>query len=352
MTFPTVSNNQNIACPSHCHPAQQSNPTNACTSIQGGEAVFENKNYRITANDDNTVNIYDKKTGDTTKISGDPHVDVNGEHAFDFWGKTTFDLKDGTKVTIDTTPATGNPEATLASKVTITNGDYGVRISGIDSNTKGDLKVDEAAGFGQELDAVTTDGNVIQQNPEGKGYLAVDENGKIQKVDQTYINKTDSVKTGHLEDKYQAAMEKFKDLVGIAFQGVFVGKKRPSVGKPHVHGSQHRHPKVGSTQVLGSRSDLMTAKILSSHPTRIKLTTGYVAHNGAPVAITIRPRMPLEFTPEGLVRMEYKQETKGEPGMMYDQALHFNEDVRTIELPPGAKGFELRGQKFNLSDFH
>jgi Domain of Unknown Function (DUF1521) len=201
--------------------------------------VFENDNYRITANDNNTVTVNNKNTGETYEIWGDPHVKVDGQQDFDFWGKTTFALEDGTKITIDTTPFKDNPSMTLASQVTITNGDYGVRISGVDSNTTGDLKVQEAAGYGRELDAVTSDGNVLQENPAGKGFLAVDEQGHIKKVDQDYINKTDAVKTGKLEDKYAEALEKFKSLISIAFEGVFVGGKPR---QPADHGQPH-HPR-------------------------------------------------------------------------------------------------------------
>ena len=92
------------------------NPTNARTSMQNGKVMFENDNYKITANDDNNVIIFNKKTGEEYNIWGDPHVNIDGKHSFDFWGKTTFNLDDGTKVTIDTTPWNGNQNATVASK--------------------------------------------------------------------------------------------------------------------------------------------------------------------------------------------------------------------------------------------
>jgi hypothetical protein len=238
----TTINNQAACCPCppQCEPADRSNPTHASTSMQCGQAVFENDNYRITANDNNSVTVNNKNTGETYEIWGDPHVKVDGQQDFDFWGKTTFALEDGTKITIDTTPFKNDPSMTLASEVTITNGDYGVRISGVDSNTTGDLKVQEAAGYGRELDAVTSDGNVLQENPAGKGFLAVDDQGHIKKVDQDYINKTDSVKTGKLEDKYAQALEKFKSLVSIAFEGVFVGGNHGNHGN---HGNDHGTPR-------------------------------------------------------------------------------------------------------------
>lgn len=197
-----------------------SNPTHASTSMQGGLAVFENDNYRITAGDNNNVIITNKNTGETYNIWGDPHVNVDGQHAFDFWGTTTFKLEDGTKVTIETTPWNAGNGMTLASKVAITNGDYGVEITGVDTNTVGDLKINEAAGWGSTLDWTHDDGNVLQENPAGKGFLAVDGNGNIQKVDQNYINKTDLVKNPDLSQETQQQGGQFLQQVFNAFSGL------------------------------------------------------------------------------------------------------------------------------------
>ncbi len=207
------------------------NPSHASTSMQGGKAVFENDNYRITAGDDNNVNIYNKNTGETYNIWGDPHVDIDGKHAFDFWGTTTFKLEDGTKVTIETTPWNAGNGMTLASKVAITNGDYGVEISGVDTNKVGDLKIDEAAGWGQVLDWTHKDGNVLQENPAGSGFLAVDGNGNIQKVDQAYINKTDEHLNPGLDPSTQKragdflknALNLFSGLLSASLSGAFLG---------------------------------------------------------------------------------------------------------------------------------
>lgn len=222
-------------------PPINTNPTHAHTEMKGGQAVFENDNYRITAGDNNNVNIFNKKTGETYNIWGDPHVQIDGQQAFDFWGTTTFKLEDGTKVTIDTTPW-GNSGMTLASKVTITSGDYGVQISGVDTNKVGDLKIDEAKGWGETLDWVRADGNVLQENPAGKGFLAVDTNGNIQKVDQAYINKTDLVKNPGLDpanskpwqpqaqpqvdqlaQQFSHLFSAFTSILSIAFSGAMLG---------------------------------------------------------------------------------------------------------------------------------
>lgn len=201
-------------------PRDPCNPTNAGTRMEGGKAVFENDTYRITCGDDNEVVVHNKQTGETYRVWGDPHMDVDGEHAFDFWGTTTLELDDGTKITIETTPWSN--DMTLASKVTITNGDYGVQISGLDTNTVGDLRIDEAPGWGRVLDAVVEDGNVLHENARGCGFVAVDDFGCVRKVDQRYINATDLEKGGALTERFREAFRLLVGLVAIRFVGAFL----------------------------------------------------------------------------------------------------------------------------------
>jgi hypothetical protein len=236
-----------------------SNPTHASTSMQGGKAVFENDNFRITAHENNSsVTINNKKTGESYEISGDPHVFVDGKHAFDFYGKTTFKLEDGTKVTIDTTPYNEDTSQTLSSKVTITNGDYGVRISGVDQNNLGDMKIDEAKGYGEVLDVLESDGNTLQENPTGNGFLAVNKDGDIKPVDQKHIDQTDLKKGGAaLVDKQKEAFNQLRDLISIAFQGLLSALGQGGNGNHTIHdiGQGSRHPvgHQGGNQVHGKQ---------------------------------------------------------------------------------------------------
>lgn len=220
--------------------APASNPTNASTQMVGGKVQFENDNYRITAGDDNSVNIFNKNTGETYQVWGDPHVNIDGKHSFDFWGTTTFQLDDGTKVTINTTPWNNDPSQTLSSKVTITNGDYGVQITGVDTNTKGDLAFEEAAGLGQVADWVVADGNTIHENPNGRGFLGMDARGQLRAVDQQYINETDLAKGGAaMAQRAADAFRQMAGLLAISFVGSFLqglaqgldsGSDRPAPG--------------------------------------------------------------------------------------------------------------------------
>ena len=228
------------------------NPSHAGTTMQNGQAVFENDDYKITCDDNNTVTITNKQTGAVYQASGDPHVSVNGQHVFDFWGTTTFNLDDGTKVTIQTTPWAANPSADLASKVTITNGSYGVQITGVDSNTQGDLAIHEEAGWGHTMDWAVNDGNEIDENATGNGFVAVDAQGATHAVDQNWINSTDVLKNpqlaqqsgpatgsgnaqGQLANAYKDAFRVLNGLIDIVMRGLYQGNNGNGNGGGHAH---------------------------------------------------------------------------------------------------------------------
>jgi hypothetical protein len=193
-----------------------------------GNAQFENKNYKISAAEGGTVTITNKNTGETYQAWGDPHMKVDGQAAFDFWGTTTFNLDDGTKVTIDTTPwKGGNNGATISSKVTIIDGDYGVQITGVDDNQSGDVKFNETTN-GWLMDAMVDDGNTMYENPVGKGFVAMDDCGNVQNVDQTWVDGTDLVKNGgkektdELVEQFSSMVNLLSGIMSIAFVGAFL----------------------------------------------------------------------------------------------------------------------------------
>ena len=191
-----------------------------------GNVDFENKNYSVKVGDTGEINITNKQTGESYKVWGDPHVDVDGKHAFDFKGTTTFDLDDGTKITVDTTPWKGQNGATIASKVTIVDGqsDYAVQVHGVDDNKTGDLTFNETSK-GWLMDAMVDDGNVIHENPAGTGFVAVDDRGNIQKVDQKWVDKAEAEGAkkdsgdAKLNKELKQLVEQFTKLVSI-FTGI------------------------------------------------------------------------------------------------------------------------------------
>lgn len=218
-----------------------------------GNVDFENKNYSVKVGDTGEINVTNKQTGEAYKVWGDPHVDVDGKHAFDFKGTTTFDLDDGTKITVDTTPWKGQNGATIASKVTIVDGqsDYAVQINGVDDNKTGDLTYNETSK-GWLMDAMVDDGNVIHENPAGTGFVAVDDRGNIQKVDQKWVDKAEAKGAeknsgdAKLDKELKQLVEQFTKLVSI-FTGImairFLGTMMSGSGSSGDQNGGHGGPK-------------------------------------------------------------------------------------------------------------
>ena len=205
-----------------------------------GTVDFENDNYSVKVGDTGEINVTNKQTGEAYKVWGDPHVDVDGKHAFDFKGTTTFDLDDGTKITVDTTPWKGQNGATIASKVTIVDGqsDYAVQIKGVDDNKTGDLTFNETSK-GWLMDAMVDDGNVLHENPAGTGFVAIDDRGNVQKVDQKWIDKSEAdMKNGVSDDansnqELNKLIDQFAKMINI-FSGImairFLGQMLSNMG--------------------------------------------------------------------------------------------------------------------------
>jgi Domain of Unknown Function (DUF1521) len=137
---------------------------------EGQAAIDLGDGYSLDIDENNSqILITNAETGETTRIWGDPHVDVDGKHVYDFWGKTTFTLENGTKITIDTEQGHGNPDVYFASKLTITKGDQAIVVDGVSQQTKGDLSV-AMSNNGEFLDAATGDGFVLHENATGSGW--------------------------------------------------------------------------------------------------------------------------------------------------------------------------------------
>jgi hypothetical protein len=142
----------------------------ATLSGGGKGAIDLGDGYTLDLNENNSeITIKNANTGETTQIWGDPHVNVDGQHAFDFWGTTTFQLENGTKITINTEQFAGNPDMYVASGLTITKGAQAIEVKGISQNELGDLSVTQSTN-GRQLDDRTRDGFVLKENASGSGW--------------------------------------------------------------------------------------------------------------------------------------------------------------------------------------
>jgi hypothetical protein len=125
----------------------------ATMRMEGGLVGVENNRDRISAGDSIEFVIRNENPDEVDWAWVDPHVDIDGKYGFDVWGTATLRLDDGSRVAIETMPWGNDPTATRLSKVTNSNGNHGVPITGVDTNTRGDLAVDGGRGWGLVVDA-------------------------------------------------------------------------------------------------------------------------------------------------------------------------------------------------------
>ncbi len=139
-----------------------------------GQATIDlGDKYELQLNENNSqIVIINKQNGEKTNIWGDPHIDWNGDGKTDanFWEKTTFQLEDGTKITIDTEKFDKN-DMYVANDITITKGDKVIQVTGLSQNEKGDLKINQSDCGGRLMDMLVTDGFVVKENACGEGWI-------------------------------------------------------------------------------------------------------------------------------------------------------------------------------------
>ena len=214
-------------------PLQGDCPTSAQTQWVAGRVDFENRDYRVSVGDDSSVWVVNKNSQEQYLAWGPPQLWVDGLHAFDFSGSTSLALHGGTLLTLTTAPISSEPGSdpllTAIQKVTITQGDYGVEILGLDrSRSSGGLRYTETARYGRLLDAAVANGNVIRENQFGAGFVgshvrSPDGSVRWLPVDQAYIDATDLLRLGALAGKRGMARLSLTSLLAITYLGAFRG---------------------------------------------------------------------------------------------------------------------------------
>ncbi|WID99701.1 DUF1521 domain-containing protein (plasmid) [Bosea vestrisii] len=111
---------------------------------------------------DESFTVRNNETGAVTRVWGDPHVDKDGDgkNDFDFKENMTFQLDDGTKITVNTVD--GGNGKTFSSGLTITNGNNAIQVTGLagDKDGKNNLELIQS-NAGTTLDQLTADGAQI-----------------------------------------------------------------------------------------------------------------------------------------------------------------------------------------------
>ncbi|MFD1712077.1 DUF1521 domain-containing protein [Ottowia sp. GY511] len=209
-----------------------------------GKADVDLGNYTLQMDEKNSqIKIINKANGEVTNIWGDPHVDWNkdGKTDVDFWGKTTFQLEDGTKITIDTEKYAKNPNMYVASEVTVTKGDNAMKITGLSQNELGDLKIETSDRGGQALDWATTDGFTVKENANGEGWINPD-TGKLVTQKEMDITKPGTTKPYEFTQQFGQALGLYL-LTGL-FGGGLDLRAAADAGEPQPSRVRHEPPPV------------------------------------------------------------------------------------------------------------
>jgi Domain of Unknown Function (DUF1521) len=179
------------------------------------------------------MTIVNDATGQSTRIWGDPHVDVNGQHKFDFYGTTTFTLANGTKITVNTEQWAGNPNAYVASQVVITKGTNAIIVDGISQNKIGDLSI-SMSNNGYAIDAAHRDGFTIHEGggswQTGCGHTVTQADANITAPGALYGPGSDAMSLGEIGNM----------LGSFLFLG-FIASLAPVDATPPRHHHHHRH---------------------------------------------------------------------------------------------------------------
>lgn len=211
-------------------PCKQPNGKDAKWTVNNpgdGKANIDLGKYELQLDEKNSqIKIINKENGEVTNIWGDPHIDWNkdGKTDADFWGKTTFQLEDGTKITIDTEPWKGGKDMYVASEVTVTRGDHAMKISGISQNELGDLKVEYADRGGQALDWAVTDGFTVRENANGEGWVNPD-TGKLATQEDFNVTKPGAEKPYEFTQQFGQALGLYL-MTGLFGGGLDLGGSR------------------------------------------------------------------------------------------------------------------------------
>jgi hypothetical protein len=142
-----------------CGPQQQ--PWSATNSGDGQGTINLGDGYTLQLNKANSGwTLTNNQTGAVTNASGDPHVSEDGQN-WTFKNNTTFQLSDGTRVTVRTVPY-GNGQ-TLSDEIDITRGHQSIKVTGLAQNDSNPLQITE--GFnGRQLAASNFGDSVLYES--------------------------------------------------------------------------------------------------------------------------------------------------------------------------------------------
>ena len=102
-------------------------------------------------------------TKESVRIWGAAQIQLDGAEAARFWGTTSVILGNGAKITLETVPDAKAMDIFRLDKLTVTKDERAMVITGVSSDTGGDLAVAQS-NDGHNIDEDTRDGLVIERD--------------------------------------------------------------------------------------------------------------------------------------------------------------------------------------------
>ncbi|UIJ46505.1 DUF1521 domain-containing protein [Sphingomonas cannabina] len=157
-----------FVAPSSDLPAVSGPPAFEVKAIAIGGILFDlSDGYSLSIDESQSaVFVLNAATGESLLVWGAGNIALDGADAARFWGTTTVELANGTKITLETQADTTIADLYRLDKLTVTQGERAMVITGISEETLGDLKVDQGLD-GETIDDQTRDGLVIARDSDG-----------------------------------------------------------------------------------------------------------------------------------------------------------------------------------------
>jgi hypothetical protein len=140
-------------------PAMSGEPAFEVTVIAVGSVVFDlSDGYSLSIDEaQSAVFVANALTGESILVWGAAQIALDGADAARFWGTTSVVLGNGTKITMETAVDAMIADLFRLDRLTVTQADRAMVITGISEETLGDLAVAQSMD-GATIDAATRDG--------------------------------------------------------------------------------------------------------------------------------------------------------------------------------------------------
>lgn len=172
--------------PSEDLPAVSGPPAFEVKAISVGGIVFDlSDGYSLTIDEgQSAVFVANAATGESLLVWGAAQIALDGADAARFWGTTSVELGNGTKITMETAADAAIADLFRLDRLTVTQADRAMVITGVSQETLGDLAVVQSLD-GEAIDAATRDGLTIVTDLTGRWS---DEYGRA--ITQTVMDQT------------------------------------------------------------------------------------------------------------------------------------------------------------------